>query len=63
MSYLRGNWALVMVVISFFMALLSFLLIKVMGFGRKRAAVLLVLILVPPAAFVLHMMLDGQIGT
>jgi hypothetical protein len=53
-SYLTGNWALLMVAISLFAASLSsVLLIKVMGFGRKRAAVLLMLIWLPVAVFLL----------
>ena len=53
-SYLTGDWALLMVAISLFAASLSsVLLIKVMGFGRKRAAVLLMLIWLPAAAFLL----------
>jgi hypothetical protein len=62
-SYMTGYWALAIVAISLFAATLSsVLLIKVMGYGRRRAAVLLSLILVPPAVFVLRMVLEGQIG-
>lgn len=53
-SYLTGDWAMLMVAISLFVATLSSaLLIKVMGFGRKRAAVLLTLIWLPVAIFLL----------
>jgi hypothetical protein len=53
-SYLTGDWALLMVAISLFVATLSsVLLIKVMGFGRKRAAVLLTLIWLPATVFLL----------
>ena len=53
-SYLTGDWASLMVVISLFAATVSsVLLIKVMGFGRRWAAVLLALIWLPVAAFLL----------
>jgi hypothetical protein len=53
-SYLTGDWALLMVGISLFAATLSSaLLIKVMGFGRRRAAVLLTLIWLPIVVFLL----------
>ena len=53
-SYLTGDWALLMLAISLFAASLSsVLLIKVMGFGRKRAALLLTLIWLPAAVFLL----------
>ncbi|MEY4911601.1 MAG: hypothetical protein RL761_1264 [Pseudomonadota bacterium] len=53
-SYLTGDGALAMVGISLFVASLSsVLLIKVMGFGRKRAAVLLALVWLPVAVFLL----------
>ena len=62
-SHMTGYWALAIVAISLFAASLSsVLLIKVMGYGRKRAAVLTALILVPPAVFVLRTVLSGQIG-
>lgn len=63
-SFLSGNWALLMVGMSFFIAtLMSFMAINVMGYGHKRAAVLLALILMPPAVFVLRMVLMGKIAT
>ena len=53
-SYLTGDWALLMLAISLFAATLSSaLLIKVMGFGRKRAALVLTLIWLPAAVFLL----------
>lgn len=53
-SYLTGDWALLMLAISLFAASLSsVLLIKVMGFGRKRAALVLTLIWLPAAVFLL----------
>ena len=62
-SYMTGYWALAIVSISLFAATLSSaLLVKVMGYGRRRAAVLLALILVPPVVFVLRAVLSGQIG-
>ena len=53
-SYLTGDWALMMVAISLFVATLSsVLLIKDMGFRRKRATVMLTLIWLPAATFLL----------
>lgn len=53
-SYLTGDWALLMLAISLFAASLSsVLLIKVMGFGRKRAALVLTLIWLTAAIFLL----------
>ena len=53
-SYLTGDWALLMVAISLFAATLSSVLLsKVMGFGRKRAALVLTLIWLPVAIFLL----------
>ena len=53
-SHVTGDWALLMVGISLFVASMSsVLLIKVMGFGRKRAAVLLTLVWLPVAVFML----------
>lgn len=53
-SYLTGDWALLMLAISLFAASLSsVLLIKVMGFGRMRAALVLTLIWLTAAIFLL----------
>lgn len=53
-SYLTGDWALLMLAISLFAASLSsVLLIKVMGFGHKRAALVLTLIWLTAAIFLL----------
>jgi hypothetical protein len=53
-SDVTGNWALLIVGISLFAATVSsVLLVKVMAFGRKRAAVLLAVLWLPVAVFLL----------